>query len=325
MVSHGLQLNLAGLRPSRAGAMGKRASTAGGKASTPGSSKKPKADSELADVAATMAVFPWFEGIMDYVDSILNEHPSASQWLCNEYPDDDDAVARAQALEAAFPPEEVQYMDAWSPGRHRLQLWNLNFDVQAGNKGLVTQENFKNLVALILGQGFRTCPDLPGVEALVITKVNPIYWQDGVGPRSPLLRDGALHIGEIGFVKGWTRSLAAQTIADIIIKLDLVDVVRKDHPALHASLCTVHGIVGIYASEQKMIDANRGGAMPSVMPMCADRVRALLQTDHMTAVPTPLGRQKSLWRPPARGRSQTPSTTCTSCGAKCSWASPWMP
>ena len=74
------------------------------------------------------------------------------------------------------------------------------------------------MVTLILGNGLQTDPSEPGVEALAIKKgiSDPVFFKAGHGVEAVEPHSHHIHhvgIGNVGYVKGLKRSLAALAIA----------------------------------------------------------------------------------------------------------------
>jgi len=239
--------------------MGKRASTAVARpVATP--SKKCK-DEHLAgltpDAKNTLNELPWVDLVMSSFDELIVSKGSMSAWLHSEFPTPEDRLKMAMALEEAFPMiPDVQYINGYSLGLHRLRIWHVNYDVAAGNKGLVQLDQLRNLVLLIICNGMKTDPLVPGTEVPVICTPNPTFW--ATPPSFPEVAAGLLGVGAVAFVKCWTRCIAALGLAWLLVKLDLVETTRTTHPLLHDSLRCLWGNLAAYSSEQAMIDANRG-------------------------------------------------------------------
>lgn len=238
--------------------MGKRASTGGSKLSTP--AKKPKDEEGTEVVALSPAKIEslgnWAAPVMEHFDQVIATHGSASAWLARLMAEQGQR-SFAEALDANFPVEEsVQYMRGYAPGQHHLRLWQLNFSEEAGNKGVVVLEGQRNLLVLMLANGVVTNPMTPGTEALVICRPNPVFWRGQFD--CPALHADLVGIGGVAFVKGWTRALTAVTLACSLVSLELVDVVRREHPELFQSLCTLYGNLPSYVNELQLIDASRG-------------------------------------------------------------------
>lgn len=168
----------------------------------------------------------------------------------------------------------MHYIESLTPGEHKLTLWMLNWHIQAGNKGLVIQENAKNLIKLILALGFKTDPGLPGVEQLVVCSPNPMLFVNHPDMLdSPQLKLNRPGIQSIAFVKGWTRASAALVAASIIIEMDVKDMDYK----YRRSFRTVHAIISDdYKNEVDRIDGNRG------KPYSAHAENACAQTNMRT-------------------------------------------
>lgn len=234
--------------------MSKRRASNGGGAVVPSSTKKVKREADTLS-----ADFPWLDSVMAAFDKALDAHTSITTWLNESYPGEDGRLSLADAIDRSFPPlPDTHYATTYDTGVKVMRLWQCNWSLEGGNRGLVPLEQLRNLVQVMLLKGVLTDPTLPGVEALVVTEPNAKFWR--ASPNFPKLAEAEalLGVGAICFIKGWTRMLAAHAVATLLIRLELIETVKERHPTLYNSLRAVHGNLPIYHTEEAKIDANRG-------------------------------------------------------------------
>jgi hypothetical protein len=192
---------------------------------------------------------------MDLFDKEMESCGDPLKWLVECAAPD--LKAHAEGLDNQFPPiAGAEYITNFEHGTKLVRLWQMGFATQYGNKGMVQLDTMRNLVELVLVNGFKSNTLVPGVEALVICQPNPAFWNGSL--ELVPLHDDMLPIGSVAFVKGWTRSLAAHIVASLLIKLEIVDAVKDNHPVLFTSLCGIYANVAVFRSEADRIDANRG-------------------------------------------------------------------
>ena len=236
-------------RTSGAGSSGTRTPKRGKQADAPGT------PSTTAPSTPAIGNEPaWWSDAMDAIDKIFDEHTSMEQYLTSRYPSVQARKAFATELIQKFPPaDDIEYIKNFLPGTKIAHVAQLSFHAQAGNKGLVVVEQAKNLVRLVLKNGFQTDPYTPGVEAIVLCELNPALFPNpkdvATGPVMPNAPDALGHQA-CGMVKGWTRCGAALTACTILIDLGATEEV--------AGFNKVHGLVACYSDETARIDANRG-------------------------------------------------------------------
>lgn len=234
---------------------GKRANVGGGATTTPAKKGKSMAASPaVPDTLDKPSSLSWVDAVMERFDREMEIHNDPLTWMAECVPD---LKAHAEGLDNQFPPiDEANYIKDFEPGTKQLRLWQMGFAAQYGNKGMVQLDTMRNLVELILVNGFKTNTLQPGVEALVICQPNPLFWNGSLELVS--LHDDMLPICSVAFVKGWTRCLAAHIVAHLLIKMELTDTVKTTHPMLFDSLCVIHANIVVFSSEADRIDANRG-------------------------------------------------------------------
>eukprot|EP00435_Cladocopium_sp_Y103_P057719 s123_g20.t1 len=144
-----------------------------GKRASGGNATKTTDDglAELVDQQKdTIASLPWWETVMNDLDTMMKQHRNMSSYFMETYPTMSARVDFATELADAFPvPDGETLSSDYSPGVKNIAMWQACFHVQGGNRGLVIAEYFKNLVQLVLIRGCRTdASKMPGVEYPVI-------------------------------------------------------------------------------------------------------------------------------------------------------------
>ena len=241
--------------------MGKRPSN--GNASARAPKKTKTGDDGLAELVDQqhdiISSLVWWNTVMDDLDAMMKKHRNMSSYFMETFPTMSARVELATQLADAFPlPDGETLSSDYSPGVKNIAIWQACFHVQGGNRGLIIAEYFKNLVQLVLLRGCRTdASKMPGVEYPVIQPLIESYFD--VAWESEKVIDGTFEAQTVGFVKGWTRSLAFLTCAHLIIKHDLVDFYREKMPSEYASFCLIKALVpeGMQ-NEVDRIAANRG-------------------------------------------------------------------
>lgn len=217
---------------------------------------------ELAEQAAHACQFlastEYFEAAMQELDSILTTYGSLPKWLDELYPDADARAELALHLDQLLPEENnVLYMKDgdWTVGPKCARLYMFGWHVNMGNKGLMVDDYMKNLVSLIMAQGFRTDPCLPGTEALVVCAPDERLFDDQNLLAINTVKDGLMKSHSVAFVKGWARTVCALSTVLIFDKLGIWDKLPK---AVKASFSTAHCVVARFDNATAMVDAARG-------------------------------------------------------------------
>lgn len=252
-----LRLNPAGRVPFSA--MGGKRAVGGGNTTTPAKKVRPGVSASPAASASVErpSSLAWVDEVMCKFDKDMEICGDPLKWCDETVPN---LLAHAQALDHCFPPiDGADYIKDFDHGTKLVRLWQMGFTVHYGNKGMVPLDTLRNLVELILVNGFKSNTLQPGVEALVICQPNPVFWQGSL-ELTPLHAD-MLPIASVAFVKGWTRSLAAHIVATLLIRMEIVDTVKDTHPVLFSSLCGIYANVCPFSSEVERIDANRGAGL----------------------------------------------------------------
>ncbi len=116
------------------------------------------------------------------------------------------------------------------------------------------------LISLMLVNGVTTDADsMPGEEKLVVVPIQEEQFKDYektyVTCSHIKYRVGACQLGQ---VKGWKRTCCAWWIMHSIIKLELVEEIRKTNHPLYDTLKAAHCIVPEYANNvEKQVFSNR--------------------------------------------------------------------
>ncbi|CAJ1371839.1 unnamed protein product [Effrenium voratum] len=154
------------------------------------------------------------------------------------------------------------------PGGVLLRPYHLAFRCDFGFAGTIDPDETELLVSLILSEGFRTNPDLIGVEKLAVVAPDKALLESPYKPlpRLPSAGQALIDAGDalppfsVAFVKGWRRSVCALIVAEGVRTLDLLEAVSDDYKA---SMSTIYGSVGRYGSVRDQVFANRGVTLAS--------------------------------------------------------------
>jgi len=248
----------------------------------------------------------WVEACMALFDTKVEEHAGC-------------VVAFLQTIQAnpqeyhywmdqAFPADpDVTYASTLTPGPVCLRLWMCNTSAMAGNKGLLELETCRNLVLLMLSNGVLTSPREPGVEALVVQPLNPVFFNGSIDDVCTPFQGGLVPRSSVAFVKGWTRACCAHIAAWLVMNTCGAALLQeKLNPKLFDTLRTLHAQVPDGGKNDiELIDTNRGQQPQSMWLPCVSIASCL---SHI-ALPPP--RQTLLWHLPRQGGPRTPSTICT--------------
>ncbi|CAJ1461739.1 unnamed protein product, partial [Effrenium voratum] len=116
------------------------------------------------------------------------------------------------------------------PGGVLLRPYHLAFRCDFGFAGTIDPDETELLVSLILSEGFRTNPDLIGVEKLAVVAPDKALLESPYKPLPRLPSAGdALPPFSVAFVKGWRRSVCALIVAEGVRTLDLLEAVSDDY------------------------------------------------------------------------------------------------
>ncbi|CAE7328154.1 unnamed protein product [Symbiodinium necroappetens] len=226
-------------------------------------------DRELGDLDVTKALqasesLPWWPKAVELLNKIMSDKGAADFFL-KEFPTAEARKEFAETLKDAFPlPAGESFSKDYSPGIKTIQTWQTCYRPQGGNKGLIPNEYFQNHCILILLEGMKTdAAVIPGTEYLVLGPLCPLYFDEAW--ETAELEKNAFQAQSVGFVKGWSRSLAMCTVAYILVQLDLVQYYRDHLPAQFRSFCYMKGMV---PAEVERIAAN-SMTLSSVMTRAA--------------------------------------------------------
>lgn len=137
-----------------------------------------------------------------------------------------------------------------------LRPYMMGMGVEFGNKGLLVHDSFKALCQLVLVKGFLTDGEnLAGVEKLMVTCPNPLYFNGGKLPEQDAIEADIMLTQSVACVKGWTRCQAWLAVVWVILECNLVD---KLHPSVLQSFTTAFGVVKVFAEPSHEMDINRG-------------------------------------------------------------------
>ncbi len=168
------------------------------------------------------------------------------------------------AMDVAFPPEEhVVYMTGFeTSGSKCVRLQQLAFHKDAGNNGLLIEEDAECLAQLILVNGFLTNADnIQGAEKLAIKGPEDafveaysqiIHYQDGLAPAFSVFH-----------VKGWKRSTVALVVATLLMETGTVNDLKQARPDVFRTFCTVHAVLEACLGTGDSIERHRAITMAS--------------------------------------------------------------
>ena len=122
------------------------------------------------------------------------------------------------------------------------------------NSGLVTVEDMRALITLVVAHGFRTDPSVAGVEKIVACEMKPEWYANAEVPKCRIPAHG-IAATSLSEVKGWKRILAAWFVVVAIIEQEVIEEV-KPMTDIYASLTAVHTNV-VAADLEKNIFTNR--------------------------------------------------------------------
>ena len=166
-------------------------------------------------------------------------------------------------LDATFPPQpSVRYFSAddWdSYGRKYARPWMFGWKKHTGNKGFIQLEKFRNLLPLILVNGFESNPDEPRGQQMRVSKPNPLLYPTAADGQFPAIAgEGLLGAGELHHMKGWTRSVGLHMALLCVLESGQMDnFLKTATPHLHTYQTIFCNYVQ-YDSASAQIDASRG-------------------------------------------------------------------
>ena len=253
--------------------MGKRGSNASTAASSSAGSKRSKgkagADEDIEALLRSSSIQTkikksvWLKDVLDWFDDAVTKHGGVMQALEYHLVDPEACKAFAVKLDATFPPEpSVKYFsaDAWdSYGRKYARSWMFGWKKHTGNKGFIHLEKFRNLLPLILVNGFESNPDEPRGQQMLVSKPNPLLYPTAADGEFPAIAgEGLLGVGELHHMKGWTRSVGLHMALLCVLESGQMDnFLKTATPHLHTYQTIFCNYVQ-YDSASAQIDASRG-------------------------------------------------------------------
>lgn len=196
----------------------------------------------------------YYKVVLARLDEILQQHAGLAGYLAGKYAGAEVAVL-AEKVDSKFPPEPgVLYTNSAgleADGPVTLRPWQLSYHAENGQKGFQQDENTRALTSLILLRGFQTDgTTLIGVEKLSVTRIVEIP-----GQHHPTGLSTSGMIGEVGYIKGWSRSCCLLFILDMLAGDD--DLRSAVPTPVLDSFRTVHAIVKNYVSVEQRLEAAR--------------------------------------------------------------------
>ena len=257
-------------------AMGKR----GSGASSTGPPKKKNSrenvkENETAisvpnDIKATFVVNPWLGKVLERFDAEWKQHQDIVTILEHFFPNEQEQLAWSNFLSEKFPAEaKVTYLsedDMDDASQVYLRPFMLSWKREAGNKGYVMQENFRNLIQLILAKGFETSSSIAGVELPVCSKHHSKLIQ-GTAMHMPTIEDDCLPANSISMIKGWSRACAMHLVLKLCCEVGILDMYTKYLGDKVNGFSTVYANFRPYKEDEDIVDINRGTVRPGFLKL----------------------------------------------------------
>ena len=253
--------------------MGKRGSNASTAASSSAGSKRSKvkagADEDIEALLRSSSIQTkikknvWLKDVLDWFDDAVTKRGGVMQALEYHLAAPQASHAFALFLDQTFPPEpSVRYFSAddWdSYGRKYARPWMFGWKKHTGNKGFIQLEKFRNLLPLILVNGFESNPDEPRGQQMLVSKPNPLLYPTAADGEFPAIAgEGLLGVGELHHMKGWTRSVGLHMALLCVLESGQMDnFLKTATPHLHTYQTIFCNYVQ-YDSALAQIDASRG-------------------------------------------------------------------
>ncbi len=156
--------------------------------------------------AAMKSAKPFVKLMLQDFDEQMALYKSIDKYLDETYPKEQDTKDLMHKMDDSFVPDpEVSYSTDMDPGKKRFRVWQYGYHKNCGNSGVVHVEDARNLLTLVLVNGFKTNADLlPGAEKIIATKLQP-EWFDDFDKTYPMpkLRRQSLPGLSLGQVTGW--------------------------------------------------------------------------------------------------------------------------
>ena len=257
--------------------MGKRGSGASAGPPKKKTSKESIKDGDTAiqvpnDIKATFVVNPWLGKVLERFDAEWKQHQDIVLILEHFFPNEQEELAWSNFLSQTFPAEsEVTYLSADemdSACQVYLRPFMLSWKREAGNKGYVMQENFRNLIQLILAKGFETSSSIAGVELPVCSEHHSKLIQH-TAMHMPTIEDGCLPANSISMIKGWSRACAMHLVLKLCCEVGILDPYMKYLGDRVKGFSTVYANFRPYKEDEDIVDINRGTVRPSFLKLIA--------------------------------------------------------
>ena len=209
------------------------------------------------DIKATFVVNPWLSKVLERFDAEWKQHQDIEELSWSKF------------LSDTFPAEaDVEYLSENgcedTACRTYLRPFMLSWKREAGNKGYVMQESFRNLMQLILAKGFETSSDIPGVELPVCSRHHEKLIA-GTQMHMPTIEDDCLGANTISMIKGWSRTCAMHLVLKLCTELGILDQYLKYLGGKASGFSTIHANFRPCkdSGNQDIIDMNRGRSRAS--------------------------------------------------------------
>ena len=193
-----------------------------------------------------------------FFDRMMDTHKTAHKALNFIYSNPLDRMAFFRYMDYSFPATVgVTYAADLEGQVIQLRPWMLPWDVHSGEAGMSELSAQRNLVTLILTNGFESDADTVKCEKLLVLPRNRTIFKAMILPVKGVIAEGLLAAHDLSFVKGWRRSVAMNICMHIVKTLDLLDDFKLHSPAVVASFSTMYAIVGKYKDDASAITASR--------------------------------------------------------------------
>lgn len=211
----------------------------------------------------------YYHAVLAKFDTAIATHGSLDRYLHSIMPTDAHRADFAILIDEFFPPlPGVEYAaHLRTPGPVNLRPWQLGWDVQLGNKGIMVADDARVLVSLIALRGFRTDAErLPGVEKLSVEAASSLHPRFGAADGYSVVPHANLEagVGSAGYTKGWFRSCCFLFVLATILEEDLIPNVMA-RPEIAESFQRVCAIVNVFDTVDQRVNATREITLSSVL------------------------------------------------------------
>ena len=224
------------------------------------------------DIKATFVVNPWLGKVLERFDAEWKQHQDIVVILEHFFPNEQEQLAWSNFLSETFPAEsDVEYLSAdemEEACQVHLRPFMLSWKREAGNKGYVMQENFRNLIQLILAKGFETSSSIAGVEMPVISKHHAKLIQ-GAAMHMPIIEPDCAPANSISLIKGWSRACAMHLVLKLCCEVGILDQYMKYLGGKVNGFSTVYANFRPYREDEDIVDISRGTVRPSFLKLIA--------------------------------------------------------